>query len=591
MNKLLNMKSLKTLSLILGTCVSFYACTDLDEELVGEFTESYSEANPAAAFISAGSGGGGADALGAAFSKLRDGSAGHFGHFTAQTLPSDEAWIATKGGDWYDGGILIDLHKHNFLANNGILGNTWNQLYGGINAVNDAMGDASADDAKQLRAVRAFHYYRLMDLYGSVKYVTEAGDEGQLSRAAMFEKVEGELLDLVGLTRDQLTNGDAPTAFGSTNTSYRVNHFAVMGLLAKLYLNGEVYTRATAGGTGTAMWEQAYAAANYVIENSPYRLATSPSTQAAVGSAGAVMSNVNLGRLNSNEVNVGGNQQYPDGSSSADNIYAQDNMEGYTALFAANNDQANPEFIWSIEYDEVTAGGMNFAKMTLHYGSQQTFNFEAQPWNGYATLADFYNDYDDANDVRKHTNHLAGVQRTFNGGIVRDFAKEPNDASPDLEFTGDNAGGIFPNGLRQAGARLGKFSFKQFGRPDQDNDYPIVRLGDLYLVRAEANARRGGSWNGAAALADVNIIRARSGAAAKSASDITESFFLAERGREMFQESTRRQDQIRFGQYRAGADSGRRADSTPTDTHKIVMPIPLDAINASNGSLSQNTGY
>lgn len=591
MNKLLNMKSLKTLSLILGACVSFYACTDLDEELVGEFTESYSEANPAAAFINAGSGGGGADALGAAFSKLRDGSAGHFGHFTAQTLPSDEAWIATKGGDWYDGGILIDLHKHNFLANNGILGNTWNQLYGGINAVNDAMGDASADDAKQLRAVRAFHYYRLMDLYGSVKYVTEAGDEGQLSRAAMFEKVEGELLDLVGLTRDQLTNGDAPTAFGSTNTAYRVNHFAVMGLLAKLYLNGEVYTRATSGGTGTAMWEQAYAAANYVIENSPYRLATSPSTQAAVGSAGAVMSNVNLGRLNSNEVNVGGNQQYPDGSSSANNIYAQDNMEGYTALFAANNDQANPEFIWSIEYDEVTAGGMNFAKMTLHYGSQQTFNFEAQPWNGYATLADFYNDYDDANDVRKHTNHLAGVQRTFNGGIVRDFAKEPNDASPDLEFTGDNAGGIFPNGLRQAGARLGKFSFKQFGRPDQDNDYPIIRLGDLYLVRAEANARRGGSWNGAAALADVNIIRARSGAAAKSASDITETFFLAERGREMFQESTRRQDQIRFGQYRAGADSGRRADSTPTDTHKIVMPIPLDAINASNGSLSQNTGY
>ena len=199
------------------------------------------EANPAAAFINAGSGGGGADVLGAAFSKLRDGSTGHFGHFTAQTLPSDEAWIATKGGDWYDGGILIDLHKHNFLANNGILNNTWNQLYGGINAVNDAMADASADDAKQLRAVRAFHYYRLMDLYGSVKYVTEAGDEGQLSRAAMFDKVEGELLDLVGLTRDQLTNGDAPTAFGSTNTAYRVNHFAVMGLLAKLYLNGGIY--------------------------------------------------------------------------------------------------------------------------------------------------------------------------------------------------------------------------------------------------------------------------------------------------------------------------------------------------------------
>ena len=138
------------------------------------------------------------------------------------------------------------------------------------------------------------------------------------------------------------------------------------------------------------MWTEARNAASYVIDNSPYRLATSAATQAGVGAAGTRMENVNLGRLNSNEVNRDGNGLYPDGDPVENNIYAQDNMEGYTALFAANNDQGNPEFIWSIEYDEVTAGGMNFAKMTLHYGSQQTFNFEAQPWNGYATLSDFY---------------------------------------------------------------------------------------------------------------------------------------------------------------------------------------------------------
>ena len=74
-----------------------------------------------------------------------------------------------KRGDWYDGGILIDLHKHNFLANNGIINNTWNQDYGGINAVNDALGSADADGTKQLRTVRAFFYYRLLDLYGRVK--------------------------------------------------------------------------------------------------------------------------------------------------------------------------------------------------------------------------------------------------------------------------------------------------------------------------------------------------------------------------------------------------------------------------------------
>ena len=139
--------------------------------------------------------------------------------------------------------------------------------------------------------------------------------------------------------------------------------------------------------------------------------------------------------------------------------------------------------------------------------------------------------------------------------------------------------------MRQAGARLGKFSFKQFGRQDQDNDYPIIRLGEMYLIRAEGKARAAGDWS--LALPDVNIIRGRAGAAALSSIDADE--FLAERGREMFQESTRRSDQIRFGKYYAGADDGKGTTVSPA--YKNVMPIPLDAINAANGSLSQNEGY
>ena len=154
-----------------------------------------------------------------------------------------------------------------------------------------------------------------------------------------------------------------------------------------------------------------------------------------------------------------------------------------------------------------------------------------------------------------------------------------------MEYTPENTGGIFPNGLRQAGARLGKFSFKQFGRRDQDNDYPIIRLGEMYLIRAEGKARAAGDWS--LALPDVNIIRGRAGAAALSSIDADE--FLAERGREMFQESTRRSDQIRFGKYYAGADDGKGTTVSPA--YKNVMPIPLDAINAAKGSLSQNEGY
>ena len=577
------MKTLKTLSLILGACVSFYACTDLEEELVGEFTESYSELNPAANALSAGSGGGGADALGAAYSKLRDGSAGHFGIFTTQTLPSDEAWIATKGGDWYDGGILIDLHTHNFLANNGILNNTWNQMYGGINAVNDALAATSdADDIKQLRTVRAFFYYRLMDIYGGVKVVTQPGvDVPQSSRSEVFDFVESELLDVIGLTRAEVAAGAAPTAFGPSSNPYRANQFAALGLLAKVYLNAEVYT-------GTEMYSEAAAAANTVIETgTQYELAVA-SYSGNTGSARTyLMENPNLGRLDANLV-----------ATEPGNIYTYDNLEGYAALFAPNNNINNREFIWSIEYDEVTAGGMNFAQMTLHYGSQQTWNLQDQPWNGYATLADFYKSYGDPtaqviDDKRRESNHVSGPQKTFQGLNVNDFAMEAADGDPLLDFTYTNDGNIFPNGLRQAGARLGKFSFKQFGRPDMDNDYPIIRLGEMFLIRAEGNARDGGgdAWNAAAALADVNVIRGRAGASPLTADQLTKAEFLAERGREMFQESQRRTDQIRFGTYRPGAESGRTADAGQADPNKIVMPIPLDAINASNGSLTQNTGY
>ena len=561
----MNMKTYRIQTLVVIMSALLFACTDLEEELVGEFTESYSEANPAAPFLNAGSGGGGSDLLGGPYSKLRDGSAGHFGHFSAQTLPSDEAWIATKGGDWYDGGILIDLHKHNFLANNGIINNTWNQAYGGINAVNDALPSADEDGTKQLRTVRAYFYYRLLDLYGRVKLITTSGvDAPQSSRSEVFDFVEAELLDVLGLTRAQVAAGDAPTAFGPAGNAYRANQYGALGLLAKLYLNAEVYT-------GTALYAEAAAAANYIIENGSYKLATA-SYSSGVGSAGVEHAVTNLGRLNSNQV-----------AREEGNIYTYDNLEGYAAIFAANN-EGNPEFIWSIEYDEVTAGGMNFSQMTLHYGSQFTWNLEAQPWNGYATLQDFYNDYD-ANDRRQENNHVTGVQRTFNGGIVRDYAKEPEDTDSALDFTPANVGGIFPNGLRQAGARLGKFSFKQFGRPDMSNDYPIVRLGEMYLIRAEGNARAAGDWS--MALADVNIIRGRSGASALTSIDADE--FLAERGREMFQESTRRSDQIRFGKYYEGADTGK--GSTVSPAYKNVMPIPLDAINAANGTLSQNEGY
>ena len=105
----------------------------------------------------------------------------------------------------------------------------------------------------------------------------------------------------------------------------------------------------------------------------------------------------------------------------------------------------------------------------------------------------------------------------------------------------------------------------------------------MYLTRAEARARQNG-WNDAGALADVNLIRNRAGVSAFSTMD--PDTFLAERGREMFQESSRRTDLIRFGKY-----DDAWWEKPVSEDYKSVFPIPFEQIQASGGTLTQNPGY
>ena len=308
--------------------------------------------------------------------------------------------------------------------------------------------------------------------------------------------------------------------------------------MAKLYLNAEIYT-------GVSRYQEAYDAADYIITNGPYVLCEDG------------CSVPNLGRRPTTD--------------------DPENLEGYAAVFGANNEN-NPEIIWSVAFDEVTGGGMNFALMTLHYSSQFSWNLESQPWNGYVALEEFYNSYD-ANDKRKANNFIVGVQLDYGGSTIVDYS-DPED--PVLNYT-PFVNELEPNAQRDGGARLGKFSFKQFGRNEMSNDYPIVRLGDMYLIRGEAAARESGAW--ADGLSDVNVIRERAGLTALTSLDADE--FLAERGREMFMEASRRRDLIRFGKY---GDAWWEKPGGQAD-YLEIMPIPFEQITASDGSLTQNTGY
>jgi len=534
-------------NLFLATSVSalIFSCTDLEEELIGDITKAVTVSAPNIG----GAAGGGNDALAGAYAQLRNsGTANHFSYFSIQGLPSDEMAIAAKGGDWYDGGVLVQMHRHTFDPTNGIIGNTWGGQYGAIGAINDAIANLglSAGDIMQMRALRAYFYWRMLDLYGNVKIVTTPGvDAPQSTRAVLYAFVESELLAALGTTEITANTTFSDTGLPASGSVYRVNRYAALGFLTKLYLNHAVYL----GAESTATYNKAALASQIIMDSNAYQLCASGCTVANLAKRPAVATD-------------------------------PDNLEGYAAVFAPNNEN-NVEHIFSVNYDEATAGGMNFAKMTLHYSSQLTWNFEAQPWNGYAALEEFYNKYD-SGDARKANNFIVGPQKDYGGSALNDFAAD-DPGGIVLDYT-PAINELEPNALRQSGARLGKFSFQQFGRPDQSNDFPIVRLGDIMLMSAEAQMRAAGNWSHPPALALVNAIRARAGVSAYPS--MTAAEFLNERGREMFQETSRRTDLIRFGTY----SSGTWWEKAASPAHKALFPIPFDAIQSSTG-LSQNAGY
>jgi hypothetical protein len=113
----------------------------------------------------------------------------------------------------------------------------------------------------------------------------------------------------------------------------------------------------------------------------------------------------------------------------------------------------------------------------------------------------------------------------------------------------------------------------------------IFRYADILLTKAEALARKASNWNEPTALALVNQIRTIHGGVDPYVT-MTAASFLAERGREMFFECTRRQDQIRFGTY----NSAFRFHPADADAHVNIFPIPESVLNA-NKNLKQNPGY
>ena len=107
---------------------------------------------------------------------------------------------------------------------------------------------------------------------------------------------------------------------------------------------------------------------------------------------------------------------------------------------------------------------------------------------------------------------------------------------------------------------------------------PVIRLSEMYLIRAETNQRLGSS-TGATPLADINAIRTRSNASVKTA--VTLADILMERRLELAWEGSRLHDI-----HRTQSNVGTR----PYNDNFLILPIPNREVLV-NSNLTQNDGF
>ena len=160
------------------------SCTNLDEELYDRVPDDEFGKTPTE--IEA--------LVGGAYSSLRgfsDAISNSFPTceyvFFLNEVASDEATIPTRGTDWYDGGRYQDVQRHQWDYENGMILSAWRYCYAGIAKVNSIIYQVDksglTDEAKkpiyaELKSIRAYYYYLLLDMFGNVPIVTNFEDQG-----------------------------------------------------------------------------------------------------------------------------------------------------------------------------------------------------------------------------------------------------------------------------------------------------------------------------------------------------------------------------------------------------------------------------
>ncbi len=227
--------------------LGFTACSDLQEEVLDEQNGSVIVEDPTNVDM----------LVTPAYAFLRDLQSRGAGWLSQQTC-TDEVVFPTRGANWNSADYRT-IFTHDYTAANSYIKNTWNSYLIGFARCNVALyymdklpeSEKVTDYKAEVRFIRALSMYQLNDCFGQMPYrefseYDYATDPHYYTRADMVAKMISELNEIIPQLKEK---GSVP--YG------RITKAAAQMLLAKIYLNYQVYTgTAPAFTDGTAKWEE-----------------------------------------------------------------------------------------------------------------------------------------------------------------------------------------------------------------------------------------------------------------------------------------------------------------------------------------------
>ena len=481
---------------------------------------------------------GAASLLAGAYKSQRDPIQGHVNVFALQEVSTDARIMPTRGPDWDDNGKWRALFNHTWDANNERIRETYTGLNGIIYATTDLLRfSPTTQQQAEARFLRAWASYLVLDLYDQVLY-REPGEE--LSKLSRVRKGTEALNYIISeITAVQKDLPDAPVSKG-TKDAARV-------LLMKCYLNKGVYANRAAPTFAAADMNQVITLADEIIKSNRYSLTP----------------------------NYFDNFAPNNGAIGLENIYTQENTFG---------NSGPTRDLW---------------KFVSHYNMRPVDGY-----NGPATTAAFYDLFEATDKRRGMAYDVAGGppnpgRRTNVGFLIGQQYNLTTDApvtirsGAPLVFTKDI--NLFETGpdLEAKGIRPIKYPVdyvsERLGGNGCENDHVTFRLADVLLMKAEAIMRGGTATSagtfGATPLAIVNGLRTHPSRGASVLPALTLDILIDERGRELYSESWRRQDLIRFGKFLQA-----RKDKPASAASRLIYPIPQTQVDV-NSNITQNPGY